>query len=148
MNTDRELMQQALQALEMSSNGFHSIIRALSARLAQPIITDEIKDDKTEPVAWHEPGAYGNVTTYEKWAKENGWLPLYADPPQHLLDEAKEQGRKQERALWEMSRIGQELEREWVGLTDEERAEFDKWVLNGAMGVVYAIEAKLKEKNG
>ena len=30
-----------------------------------------------EPVAWHEPNAYGNVTTHKKWAEENGWLPLY-----------------------------------------------------------------------
>jgi hypothetical protein len=40
----------------------------LRARLAQP---------EPEPVAWHEPGAYGNVTVYKDWAKENGWLPLY-----------------------------------------------------------------------
>jgi hypothetical protein len=33
-----------------------------------------------EPVAWHEPNAYGNVTTHKKWAEENGWLPLYAAP--------------------------------------------------------------------
>ena len=32
---------------------------------------------KQEPVAWHEPNAYGNVTTHKKWAEENGWLPLY-----------------------------------------------------------------------
>ena len=32
---------------------------------------------KQEPVAWHEPNAYGNVTTHKKWALENGWLPLY-----------------------------------------------------------------------
>ena len=32
-----------------------------------------------EPVAWHEPGAYGNVTVYKDWAKENGWLPLYKE---------------------------------------------------------------------
>ena len=24
-----------------------------------------------EPVAWHEPNAYGNVTTHKKWAEEN-----------------------------------------------------------------------------
>ena len=45
-----------------------------------------------EPVAWHEPNAYGNVTVYEKWAKENGWQPLYTAPPK----------------------------REWVDLTDDE----------------------------
>ncbi len=32
-----------------------------------------------EPVAWHEPGAYGNVTVHKDWAKENGWLPLYKE---------------------------------------------------------------------
>ena len=34
--TDRELMQQVLQALEMASLGFNDVIRALSDRLAQP----------------------------------------------------------------------------------------------------------------
>ena len=38
-------------------------------------------------------------------------------------------------------------QREWQGLTDEERNEFDKWLLNGVVGVIHAIEAKLKEKN-
>ena len=33
-----------------------------------------------KPVAWHEPGSFGNVTIHEKWALENGWLPLYAAP--------------------------------------------------------------------
>ena len=35
------------------------------------------EQEKQEPVAWHEPNAYGNVTTHKKWAEENGWLPLY-----------------------------------------------------------------------
>ena len=35
---------------------------------------------KREPVAWHEPGAYSNVTVYKNWANENGWIPLYAAP--------------------------------------------------------------------
>lgn len=34
--------------------------------------------EKQEPVAWHEPGAYGNVTTHKDWALANGWEPLYA----------------------------------------------------------------------
>jgi hypothetical protein len=33
---------------------------------------------KQEPVAWHEPGSYSNVTVYKKWAEENKWLPLYS----------------------------------------------------------------------
>jgi len=39
-------------------------------------------EPSVEPVAWHEPGAYGNVTVYQKWAEENGWLPLYTAPSQ------------------------------------------------------------------
>lgn len=75
-----------------------------------------------EPVAWHEPGACGNVTVYEKWAKENGWLPLYAAPQR----------------------------REWVGLTEEEQTQV-AWSC-GAMSADWlefakAIEAKLREKN-
>ena len=44
-------------------------LAAIREVLAQPM--------KQEPVAWHEPNAYGNVTTHKKWAEENGWLPLY-----------------------------------------------------------------------
>jgi hypothetical protein len=50
------------------SDDTDAAIETLRARLAQP---------EPEPVAWHEPGAYGNVTVYKEWAKENGWLPLY-----------------------------------------------------------------------
>ena len=82
-----------------------------------------MKDKEPEPVAWHEPGAYGNVTVHEKWAKENGWLPLYTAP----------------------------LQREWQGLTDEEikstleAAGLDTWFSDRY--AARAIEARLKEKN-
>jgi hypothetical protein len=33
-----------------------------------------------EPVAWHEPDSYGNVTTYKEWALAHGWKPLYTAP--------------------------------------------------------------------
>jgi hypothetical protein len=33
-----------------------------------------------EPVAWHEPGAYGNVTIHKDWALANEWEPLYTAP--------------------------------------------------------------------
>ena len=75
-----------------------------------------------EPVAWHEPNAYGNVTVYEKWAKENGWQPLYTAPPK----------------------------REWVDLTDDEvwKIYGITGLGNGmALRFARAIEAKLKEKN-
>jgi hypothetical protein len=40
---------------------------------------DEKAKLKHEPVAWHEPGAYGNVTTHKDWALANGWEPLYKE---------------------------------------------------------------------
>ena len=125
--TDRELMQQALDLLDdinqcsLPPTGIplpaeiDHVMEALRARLAQP---------EQEPVAWHDPEAYGNVTVYEKWANENGWLPLYTAPPQ----------------------------REWQGLTDEEILEEyrQSYGDDGNLTDVYfahAIEAKLKEKN-
>jgi hypothetical protein len=38
-----------------------------------------VQGAKQEPVAWHEPDSYGNVTTYKDWALANGWLPLYKE---------------------------------------------------------------------
>ena len=40
---------------------------------------DETAKHRHEPVAWHEPGAYGNVTTHKDWALANGWEPLYKE---------------------------------------------------------------------
>ena len=45
-------------------------LEALRQALAQP---------EPGPVAWHEPGAYGNVTTHKDWALANGWEPLYKE---------------------------------------------------------------------
>ena len=41
------------------------------------LYTAPVQPVKQEPVAWHEPGSYGNVTTHKIWAMKNGWLPLY-----------------------------------------------------------------------
>jgi surface antigen len=73
-----EAMKQALDALE--EHGTHyarhedDYIKAITA-LRQAIAEAE----KQEPVAWHEPGAYGNVTTHKDWALANGWKPLYKE---------------------------------------------------------------------
>ena len=83
---------------------------------------NELAQHEPEPVAWHEPGAYSNVTVFESWANENGWLPLYTAPPQ----------------------------REWVGLTREELAEIAEFHFHGALSgreFYDDVEAKLKEKN-
>jgi hypothetical protein len=75
----REEAQQVLDALVLAQwisdklqnqVVFFEAEETLRARLAQP---------EPEPVAWHEPGSYSNVTVYKKWAEENGWLPLYEE---------------------------------------------------------------------
>ena len=48
-----------------------------AAQMLRMLIEAPVQPVKQEPVAWHEPNAYGNVTTHKKWAEENGWLPLY-----------------------------------------------------------------------
>ena len=68
--TDRELMQMSLDYLIEFGMGEMPTAKALRDRLAQP---------EPEPVAWHEPGAYGNVTTHKDWALANGWEPLYSE---------------------------------------------------------------------
>jgi len=119
----REEAQQVLDALQCATpptfsakivEDWEKAVEFLRARLAQP---------EPEPVAWHELGAYGNVTVYKDWAKENGWQPFYTAPPQ----------------------------REWQGLTDEEyEAMAEQYVTNcyfDTLKYARAIEAKLKEKN-
>jgi len=98
--TDRELMQMALDALEAQFYTDGRTIKALRDRLAQPEQeciypecetgigcdgpcgekpVDETAKHRHEVVAWHEPGAYGNVTTHKDWALANGWEPLYKE---------------------------------------------------------------------
>jgi hypothetical protein len=93
-----EMALEALHNIDQSNND--DAIEALRQALAEPAnsTTDFVEpkassQTEQEPVAWHEPDSYGNVTTYKKWALENGWKPLYTAPPK----------------------------REWVGLTDEEK---------------------------
>jgi hypothetical protein len=54
----------------------------LNAKPVDTINTSQERETakcKHEPVAWHEPGAYGNVTTHKDWALANGWEPLYKE---------------------------------------------------------------------
>ena len=87
---------------------------------AAEALRQALAEPEQEPVAWHEPDAFGNVTTHKKWAMENGWQPLYTAPPQ----------------------------KEWVGLTDEEiDAAVKSCNTLDTYKYFRAIEAKLKEKN-
>ena len=81
--TDRELMQMALDALESWQKTCLDCGRSSEelGRATKPIkaLRDRLAQPEPEPVAWHEPGAYGNVTTHKDWALANGWEPLYKE---------------------------------------------------------------------
>ncbi len=125
--TDRELMQQALDALEGYARNCRcegggapcDAAEALRARLAQP---------ELEPLAWWQPNEYKIEKSFS-WHKKGGFIkPLYTAPPQ----------------------------REWQGLTDEEVRDLWSWSMTAKAertantqqhAFARAIEAKLKEKN-
>jgi len=75
--TDRELMQEALETFEAYAS-VHQWINARSLGLMYAL-RNRLAQPEPEPVAWHEPGAYGNVTTHKDWALANGWEPLYKE---------------------------------------------------------------------
>ena len=123
--TDRDIMQQALDALEQSSTNApfdaHGVvyvegvkihkaaIAALNERLAQP---------EQEPVAVHQFRKPYTVDWYDPYKTRTP----YTAPPQ----------------------------RTWVGLTDDEIDELSRTMVKGnksANWLCRAIEAKLKEKN-
>ena len=128
--TDRELMQQAIEAMEyadaclkkqLTTKTKHEYAQdllmeagtALRERLAQP---------EQEPVAWMNPSWIDPDT--RGWASDSfesiqieGWIPLYTAP------------------------------RRWQGLTDEEKAELDAKYGDDMLAHLDAVEAKLKEKN-
>ena len=76
-------MKQALDALvELNeiSKGPSAICLPAEIDTAMDALRQAIAEaEKQEPVAWHEPGAYGNVTTHKDWALANGWEPLYKE---------------------------------------------------------------------
>jgi hypothetical protein len=150
MNNDRELLQQALDALQGNwrTDESDKAIEALRARLAQPendfnpdwdamaVMVEEqqrmakrieelearLAQPEQEPVAWFckLPDNKISIKIVGK-PTEGNWQPLYTAPPQ----------------------------REWVGLTDEEvvvRANAEVFAEAFARGVAWA-ELKLKEKN-
>ena len=115
--TDRELMQQALDALEHLQTDIEwqyksptrtmlrKVEKALRARLAQP---------EPEPVAWMRSDK-GHLDFH----KHTDYVPLYATTPQ----------------------------REWQGLTKEEARELCVANVPYVVDMVAALEARLKEKN-
>jgi len=138
--SDRELMQQALDALEYlpEMSGIEEAIQALRDRLAQP---------EQEPVAWR--WLYNGQPDSEKHFSMPG-------PDAEVISRA---------SACEFPRTVQYLytspppKRDWVGLTDEEQRDAlrecphdtmenlrVRWLY--AKDFARTIEAKLREKNG
>lgn len=126
MNNDRDLMQEALEALTYTGPKYiySDTIEALRARLSQPeqepfeywnAVEGWVKIDE---VRQHFDTT--NCGTIYKHEGE-GRIPLYAEPPQ----------------------------REWVGLTDEELEFYTEELGQGELGrgVLRAVVDFLREKN-
>ena len=165
--TDRELMQQALDALDKLLDKLNADIcdnsgiwdeycdggnamQALRARLAQP---------EPEPVAW--------ISAEETWlvpklvisdTPKDGYKPVYTAPPQReCVSCAGLCCQDYEKCNLPCTPRGREqARREWQGLTNEEVRDLWSWAMTVEAertantqqhAFARAIEAKLKEKN-
>ena len=144
--TDRELLQDALDALNNFDKGNHGmrwqvpLIKALRARLAQPEPEPEKSQDK--------PCVEDDGCPTEKAVLQRFWREHQAQPEQEpvginkvIID-----------SIRDSSEIVAPPQREWVGLTDEEiNILFKNSLKSIPTGVIWnisrTIEAKLKEKN-
>ena len=127
--TKDEALRMALEALETSTDWDVSATgRQLKSMQAITALRTALAQTQ-EPMAWFSTGlARMFHWTSDKPAYGDDWVPLYTTPPQ----------------------------REFVGLTKEEIAEFDTWHDNreeevgwcNPSEIVAYIEAKLKQKNG
>ena len=165
--TDRELMQQALEALEAASDivenytragyegEFNEAITALRERLAQPEPYDQTELELCKLCGWKTliPGDCCLNCALEAqpeqepvaWMfeddEDNGHKTFRQTPPS---PEAVAYLAKWNRPAWVPLYTSPPAQRTWVGLTEPERlACYD---LNPAR-FASAIEAKLKEKN-
>jgi hypothetical protein len=74
----REVAGKTTQYYDYNEQGRGEPLYAHAIDISQKRV-DETAKREHEPVAWHEPGAYGNVTTHKDWALANGWEPLYKE---------------------------------------------------------------------
>ena len=128
--TKEEILKMTLEALEEACEliGPAWAWRDEKGRPAITAIKEALAQPEQEPLAWISTGPASMIHwTSDKPAYGDDWVPLYTTPPQ----------------------------REFVGLTKEEIAEFDTWhdTREEEVGwcnpseIVAYIEAKLKEKN-
>ena len=152
--TDRERMQMALDALEQPSpiGGFNNqeyVAKALRDRLEhpEPVHAIDISQERVDETAKHEHEFFcprcGHCCRdgLERLCRIMGTFDLatgHADTMDEALDALESELRDVLGYLRARS--------EWVGLTHEERDEIDQ-NCRSQMEALFAIEAKLKEKN-
>ena len=129
--TKDEALKMALEALEADPLEMVADVDGHMVFLKDKAITavkEALAQPEQEPLAWISTGPASMIHwTSDKPAYGDDWVPLYTTPPQ----------------------------REFVGLTKEEIAEFDTWHDNreeevgwcNPSEIVAYIEAKLRSKN-
>ena len=136
--TDRELMQQALDALETEHSALYGnfktqrAVEALRARLAQP---------EPEPVAWQS-------RMRPDW-EENGWTQ-WKDCTKQQANDYRKRPQLHDWVYEARALYLAPPQRSWQGLTDEEKqtiyrqADAENW---DDQPLLETVEAKLREKN-
>lgn len=142
-----KVAKQALEALEargvcmftddtVVDDAITALRQALSDSVEQPT-------QQQEPVAWRYKivDCFGRPVWTLKTPKTDTRVlesqPLYANP--QTIDKSA--------AIRIATALGWEPKKEWVGLTDEEKAELDAEYGDDTLAHLDAIAAKLKEKN-
>ena len=149
--TDRELMQQALEALELLARHEHPLtkIQVRKPRDGGSIVTvypHQVATDAAEPLR-------------ERLAQP---LRTHWEGCEEVHPECRKSEQKPVAVIGNWGRVewldgvypqlGDKMysapqRREWVGLTDEEIYKIDCLLITNITELVIAIEAKLKEKN-
>ena len=153
--TDRELLEQALEALDRVMSHGSAVQEAkdiLRERLAQPeTVMAEYKHQTY--AAYKTDGEMKIGVLPEPVIDKLGYVPPSDTSPERV-DQAQKQRHEQEPPVKTYcggvpnycTPEAEIYKREWVGLTDAELAEFSEAKL-GAYDLCLEVEAKLKEKN-